>query len=249
MLIEGEVMLWGGGKKTTQGQEGGPYSAQGALEERVTFAVHRAHSRRRCSGTLKGRILHSASDTPHPSPVEVSKGVQPLLPPSQGSRSRPHPTHTLTLALELADDGVQVSVLGRDVSPANRHLAAEASAGSHQRPGSLRVLLSSGSAESGSGWVPPPGRAAGLRSPPVSLLRCSPRRPPGLAAHRASSPQRPPGSCPRRGAERSRAAAAAGRGPRGGGNFSRTPLGRGGAVAPRGRSWAGVARQELAELL
>lgn len=75
---------------------------------------------------------------------------------------------TLTLALELADDGVQISVLGRDVAPADRHFPAAASARSHQRPGSPRLLLSSGSAASGSGGgSPPPGRAAGLRALPA----------------------------------------------------------------------------------
>lgn len=98
---------------------------------------------------------------------------------------RPHstPTHTLTLALELADNGVQVSVLGRDVAPADRHLPAAASARSHQLPSSRRLRPSSGSAASGSGWAPPPGRAAGLHAPPARLrirssaLGPSPRRP------------------------------------------------------------------------
>lgn len=121
------------------------------------------------SGTLKRRVLRSALGTPHPALSEVSKGFRPLRPPNQGSRSCPHPTHTLTLALELADDGVQVSVLGRDVAPADRHLSAAASAWSHQRPGSLRFRLPSGSAASGSGRAPPPGRAAGLRAPPARL--------------------------------------------------------------------------------
>lgn len=162
------------------------------------------------SGTLKRRDLRSASGTPHPALSEVSKGFRPLRPPNQGSRSCPHPTHTLTLALELADDGVQVSVLGRDVAPADRHLSAAASAWSHQRPGSLRLRLPSGSAASGSGRAPPPGRAAGLRAPPARLRLPSAALPgpPRPAARRASSPPRPPGSCPRRGAERSRAAAA-----------------------------------------
>lgn len=84
---------------------------------------------------------------------------------------RPHsiPTHTLTLALELADNGVQVSVLRRDVAPADWHLPAAASARSHQRSGSWRLRPSSGSAASGSGWAPPPGRAAGLHAPPACL--------------------------------------------------------------------------------
>lgn len=121
------------------------------------------------SGTLKRRVLRSVLGTLHPALSEVSKGFRPLRPPNQGSRSCPHPTHTLTLALELADDGVQVSVLGRDVAPADRHLSAAASAWSHQRPGSLRFRLPSGSAASGSGRAPPPGRAAGLRAPPARL--------------------------------------------------------------------------------
>ena len=186
--------------------------------------------------------MRSASGTPHPALYEVSKGFWPLRPPNQRSRSCPHPTHTLTLALELADDGVQVSVLGRDVAPADRHLSAAASAWRHQRPGSLRLRLSSGSAASGSGRAPPPGRAAGLRAPPARLRLPStalPGRP--LAAP-------PPLRC-RPGAVRAAVLKGAARRQLGGGNFSGTQRGRGGALTPRGRSWAGVPLQDFLEEL
>lgn len=107
---------------------------------------------------IKGRILHSVPGTHHLAQLEVSKGVRPPLSRNQDSRSSPRPNiHTLTLALELADDGVQVSVLGSDVAPADRHLSAAAPAGSHRRPrlpASLSVLgLSSVRLR----WAPPPG--------------------------------------------------------------------------------------------
>lgn len=201
---------------------------------------------RRCLGTIKRKILHSASISPHSAPFEVSKGVPPLLPPNQEFRSAPTLTRTLTLALELADDGVQVRVLGRDVAPADRHLSAATSARSHQPPGSLRLHLSSGSAASGSGWALPPEWAAGLRAPPARLRLPSaalPAPPSQARGSRASLPGLQPRSCPRGGAERSREAA--GRGSLGGGNFSPTRRGRGGALTPRGRSWAEVLHQGM----
>lgn len=148
------------------------------------------------SGDIKAKDFAFSISTPHPAPVKVSKGASPLLPPNEEFRSAPTSTHTLTLALELADDGVQVRVLGRDVAPADRHLSVAASARSHQSPGSLRLRLSSGSAASGSGWAPPPERAAGLSAPAARLRLPSaallgPPRPAAAAPH---SPGAGPGA-------------------------------------------------------
>jgi hypothetical protein len=118
----------------------------------------------------------------------------------------PTPTCTLTLALELADDGVQVSVLGRDVAPADRHLSASAPP---PPPGSLRLRLSAVLRGVRLQVGVAPEEAAGLRAPPARRRLPSPPPP---AARGASSPPLPPGSCPRRGAEPG-LATAMGRGP------------------------------------
>lgn len=191
---------------------------------------------------IKAKDFASSVWYPHPAPFEVSKGVRLLLPPNQDSRSSPSsPTHTLTLALEFADDGVQVSVLGRDVAPADRHLPAAASAGSQQRLGSLRLRLSSRSAASrlGCEWAPPrPGGPRGsVPRPPSGPTVRFPSRPSRAATHRTSSPRARPG------AVRAAVLKEAAQPRRGGGNFSRTRPGRGGATTPTGRSWAGVPRQ------
>lgn len=80
--------------------------------------------------------------------------------------------------------------------------------------------------------------------PPASTLPC-PAQPSLTDRGRNSLPLLPPRSCPRRGAERS--SAAAGRSSRGEGNLSRTRRGRGGALTPRGWSWAEVPRQECGQ--
>lgn len=96
------------------------------------------------------------------------------------------PNLTLTLALKLADDGVQVSVLGSNVAPADWHRSVTALAGSDLRPGSWRLRQSWGSAASGWGGRRPRGRLSGPARPPASALPAL-SSPPAPTAQRSSS--------------------------------------------------------------
>lgn len=157
----------------------------------------------RWNGKSLGTLKHSASVPPLPPHSIQSKQRGPATPATE-PRLRivpPTSTHRLTLALELADDRVQVRVLGRDVAPADRHLLAAASP---RLPAPLSVLGLSG-VRLRVGTSSGEGRGAPCPAcPPASMLRF-PAPPSQARRGRTSLPLLPPRSCPRRGAERSRA--------------------------------------------
>lgn len=140
---------------------------------------------------------------PHQKLVQslASAAIQPAR------RQCPTPQNlTLTLTLELADDGVQVSVLGSDMAPADWHLSVAALAESHSRPGSWCLPSVLGLSGFWLGWAPPPGRAVGPRPPsrvcpPESALPALTDPPPPTAQRASSRTRLAPGSCPHRGAE------------------------------------------------
>lgn len=149
---------------------------------------------RGCWGRQNERFcIQNLPPPPAPSPAfsftpsEVSEEFGPSCHPTRTAESPPHPPNlTLTLALKLADDGVQVSVLGSNVAPADRHLSGTALAGSDPRPGSWRLLQSWGSAASGWGGRRPGGGLSGPARPPASALPAL-SRPPSPTAQRSSS--------------------------------------------------------------
>lgn len=160
------------------------------------------------------------------------------------------PTHTLTLALELADDGVQVSVLGRDVAPANWHLSAAALAGRQQHPALRAPACPRAQLRPVPGGRRPRGGPRGsVPRPPASVY--SPLPSPALRGRPLPRllPLAPPRSCPRRGAERRRTAAAGGVPAAGASLPDPTGQGRGPDSSRAGRGGAGVPRRDGAGLL
>lgn len=199
-----------GPKKITQGRKKGLCSAPLAPEDRVAFEVSGARWRRCYGRESEGFCIQ------HPVPPtllhsKLTKGSCHSCHRTRTPDRPPTPTHTLTLALELADDGVQVSVLGRDVAPTDRHLSAAASAQSHQcQSPCVSASPRAQRRPAPGGRRPRGGPLASVPRPPSASTLGALSGPPSPAARRASSPPRPPGSCPRRGAERSRAVAAGG---------------------------------------
>lgn len=86
-MIEGKVSDWGT-KKSTRGG-GALYSTSLAPEESVALEVSGSRWNRRCAGTLKRRILSSAS-VPPPCPIQ-SKERGPATPATEpGVQIGPH---------------------------------------------------------------------------------------------------------------------------------------------------------------